>query len=296
MNYLEDFLKYLKIQKNYSMNTISSYNLDINEFINYIKIKQKKIETFEYSDIKTYLVFLYNKNNSKTTVSRKLSSLRSFYKYLYKNEIIDKNVFSFIKSPKKEKKLPKYVNYEDLSNVFSHLNTKNKVNTRNKLIIELFYSTGIRLTELCNIKISDINFSKKNIIILGKGDKERIVYFGEYCFDLINLYLNEFRSQFKNSKNNDYLLLNNLGNKISTRVVQNIVSKIIKETAIKKNITPHTLRHTFATHLLNEGCDILTVQELLGHTSLDTTQIYTHVSNERLRKVYLNTHPRAKMK
>lgn len=294
--YIKDYIDYLEYQKNYSINTIINYNLDILKFSDYINNNKLDYTKIVYDDVKRYLLFLYDKKDSKSTVSRKLSSLRSFYNYLYKKDVVINNPFSFIRSPKKEKMLPKYVNYEDINTIFSIIKTDNKIGQRDKLIFDLFYSTGIRLSELCNIKISDIDFNKKNIRIIGKGNKERIVCYGDYCDETINLFINVGRRELMENKNHDYLVVNNYGSKIETRVVQNIVEKILRRACIKKHITPHTLRHTFATHLINEGCDILTVQELLGHKSLNTTQIYTHISNEKLRNAYLNAHPRARKK
>lgn len=290
---LEKFIDYLSYQKKYSENTTKNYEIDILEFLEYCNKEHISKEKINYNDVKKYLVSLYDKKYSKSTVSRKISSLRSFYKYLYINNIIDKNPFLFVSLPKKEKKLPRFVNYEDLNTIFSIPNINNDYGLRDRLILELLYGTGIRVSELCDIKISDIEFSNKTIRVVGKGNKERIVCYGDYCKEILNKYLN-IRSKLLKNKRHDYLLVNKNGGKIIVRSVQLLIDKIIKLAAIKKNITPHTLRHTFATHLLNEGCDILTVKELLGHSSLDTTQIYTHVSNERLRSVYLSTHPRAK--
>jgi integrase/recombinase XerC len=291
--YLLKFIDYLNYQKKYSENTTKNYTIDIVEFLDYCNKENILKEKINYDNVKKYLVHLYDKKYSKSTVSRKLSSLRSFYKYLYINNIINKNPFLFVSIPKKEKKLPKFVNYEDLSVIFSIPNINNDYGLRDRLILELLYGTGIRVSELCNIKVSDIELSNKTIRVLGKGNKERIVCYGEYCDEILIKYL-KIRDILLKDKKHDYLLLNKIGGKLSVRSVQLLIDKIIRLASIKKNITPHTLRHTFATHLLNEGCDILTVKELLGHSSLDTTQIYTHVSNERLRSVYLNTHPRAK--
>lgn len=290
--YIIKFIDYLKYQKNYSEYTIINYKQDLEEFFNYLD--NRDFININYNDVKEYLVHLYEKKNSKSTVSRKLSTLRSFYKYLHKENIVKLNPFSLIRSPKKEKRLPKFVNYEDLDTIFELLKTGTPIGQRDRLIFELLYSTGVRVSELCDIKINDIDFKSKTIRVIGKGNKERIVCYGEYGDEIINLFIKDGRKVLLKNKDSDYLLLNNSGNQIHTRLVQIIIEKLIKKACIKKNITPHTLRHTFATHMLNEGCDILTVQELLGHSSLDTTQIYTHVSNERLRKVYLDTHPRAK--
>lgn len=293
---LDKFIKYLKIEKNYSENTINSYYLDIKEYIEYINGNNIDMYKINYNEIKKYLLFLYDKKYSSSTISRFISSLRTFYKYLYNNKLVEKNVFEFISLPKKEKRIPKYMTNEDIEEVFNVPDMSTPIGVRDRLILELLYATGLRVSELCNIKINDIDLNTKTIRVLGKGNKERIVCYGNICEEILELYLNESRYILLNNKHNDYLIVGSYkkDKEISVRSIQSIISKIIEKAAIKKNITPHVFRHTFATHLLNEGCDILIVKELLGHSSLDTTGIYTHVSNERLRKVYLDSHPRAR--
>ena len=296
-NMINEFLEFILKQKNYSYNTYKNYEIDINEFeiflnkygINYLDI--------DYEFIKKYLMFLYEKKLSRSSVARKLSSLRSFYKYLFNNNLINSNPFNYVATPKKEKKLPKYLGVEELESIFSIPDINTPLGQRDRLILEVLYATGIRVSELINIKILDIDFYNMEIRILGKGNKERIVNFGEYCLDAINMFLNDGRKKIleKHNKNCDYLIINEKGNKITTRGVQKLIDNIVKKACLKKHVSPHMLRHSFATHLLNEGCDIKTVQELLGHESLETTQIYTHVSNERLRSVYLKCNPRDKI-
>lgn len=288
MKYIDNFINYIKNIRNYSENTIINYNNDLEEYSKYLESKKLNILSITYKEVKEYLSYLYDKNYSKSSLSRKISTLRSFYKYLYNESLIDKNPYLFVSLPKKEKKLPRYINYEDLDLILNVPDLETNYGLRDRLILELLYGTGIRVSELCNIKIKDIDFNKKTINIIGKGDKERVVLYGEYCLEILNKYM-----KIRNS-DNEYLILSNNNNKINVTTVQKILKEILKKASIKKNITPHVFRHTFATHLLNEGCDILTVKELLGHSSLDTTQIYTHVSNERLRSVYLDTHPRSK--
>ncbi|MDD4624492.1 MAG: tyrosine recombinase XerC [Tenericutes bacterium] len=295
MNYINDFINYLLNVRNYSENTIINYKIDLDEYYKYIKSNNIEILEIKYENINPFLATLYNiKHYSKSSVSRKISTLRSFYKYLYDNELIDKNPFLFISLPKKEKKLPRFVNYEDLDLILNSPDLNTDIGVRDRLILELLYGTGIRVSELCNIKIDDIDLKNKTIRIIGKGNKERIVLYGEYCENILEKYININRKNLLKDKDHSILILSNNGSNISVSTVQKILSNILKKVSIKKNITPHVFRHTFATHLLNEGCDILTVKELLGHSSLDTTQIYTHVSNEKLRQVYLDTHPRAK--
>lgn len=290
---LSNFLNYIVKQKNYSFNTCKNYEIDIMEFYSYINLKKIDYLSVDYDLIKNYLMQLYNKKLSRNSVARKLSSLRSFYKYLYNNNMINTNPFKYVKTPKKEKRLPKYLGVEELEIIFETPDINTSKGQRDRLILEVLYATGIRVNELVNIKISDIDFSKKEIRILGKGNKERIDPFGDYCLDSINLFLENGRRDIlnKNHVNCEYLIINSRGKKITTRGVEKIIDDIIKKACLKKHVSPHMLRHSFATHMLNSGCDILTVQELLGHESLESTQIYTHVSNERLRSVYLKCHP-----
>ncbi len=294
MNLINDFINYMLKVRNYSENTIINYKIDLYEFFEYLTNNNINLLNIKYEDINPFLAFLYDNKYSKSSVSRKISAIRSFYKYLYNNELIDKNYFIFISLPKKEKRLPRFVNYEDLDLILNTPDLNTDIGVRDRLILELLYATGVRVSELCNIKIQDIDRTNKKIKIIGKGDKERIVLYGEYCEDILGKYLEKSRNNLLKEKKTNYLLLSNSGSKINVASVQKVLSSILKKASIQKDITPHVLRHTFATHLLNEGCDILTVKELLGHSSIDTTQIYTHVSNEKLRKVYLETHPRAK--
>lgn len=289
INYISEFIEYLDIEKNYSSETTKNYKDDLDKF--YMYLKERNITETNYQTIKAYIFYLHSLKLSNKTISRKISSLRSYYKYLYKNKYIDNNPMILISNPKEEHYLPNYLNYSDLNELLSLPNKTTNLGLRDLLIIELFYSTGIRLSELVNIKIKDINFNENKIKILGKGNKERYVYYGHVCSDLIQEYLNIRHDITK--KITDYLIVGEQG-ELTGRMVEYIIKKYIKKSDIKGKISPHTLRHTFATHLLNEGADIRSVQELLGHSNLKTTSIYTHISNERLRSVYLSCHPRAK--
>lgn len=294
MKDLEDYIHYLTYEKHYSDNTVLGYESDILEFFDYLDKEDIKYKKLEYSDIRGYLVELMEKKkDDNSTVSRKISSLRGFYKFLVNNDIVKNNVFRLVSLPKKAKKLPKYFYYNELEELFAVNDLKTPLGQRDNLILEMMYATGVRVSELVNIKVSDIHKSNRTIRIMGKGSKERIVSFGEYCEDALDLYLSDGRNEL-NKKNSDYLFLNNNGGKLTTRGIRYILEKIIKQTSIDKNISPHMLRHTFATHLLNEGCDLLAVQELLGHESIAATQVYTHVTNDRLKDIYLKAHPRAK--
>ena len=294
MNELNDYLEYLKYQKNYSDYTIENYKHDIIEYLEYISSESLDFKSIEYSDIRFYLMYLKDtKKDNNTSINRKLSSLRGFYKYLANEKIVKSNVFSLVNGPKKSKKLPRYFEYNELEELFNVPDTRTPLGQRDSLILEMLYATGVRVGELVNIKVSDIDLGRRNIIILGKGNKERFVTYGEYCEDILKTYLDNGR-RFLNSRSSDYLFLNNNGGQLTDRGVRFILDKLIQKTSINKNISPHMIRHSFATHLLNEGCDLLTVQKLLGHESIKATQIYTHVTTDRLKEVYFNSFPRAK--
>ena len=291
---LNDYLEYLKYQKNYSDYTVENYKHDIIEYLEYLNSENLSFKDIEYSDIRFYLMYLKDtKKDDNTSINRKLSSLRGFYKYLANEGIVKTNVFSLVNGPKKSKKLPRYFEYNELEELFNVPDTRTPLGQRDSLILEMLYATGVRVGELVNIKVSDIDLGRRNIIILGKGNKERFVTYGEYCEDILNTYLNNGRV-ILNQKQSDYLFLNNNGGQLTDRGVRFILDKLIQKTSINKNISPHMIRHSFATHLLNEGCDLLTVQKLLGHESIKATQIYTHVTTDRLKEVYYHSFPRAK--
>lgn len=291
MKYKEEYLKYLKYQKNYSQETIDSYEEDLVEFFDFLESENLELLTVEYDDVRFFLMGLDKKHNKASTVSRKLSSLRGFYKFLINKEYIKNNPFSLIKSPKKEKKLPRFFYYNELEEMFNSIDITTPLGQRNRLILEVLYASGVRVSELVNIKVKDIN--DEEIKVLGKGNKERITRIGDYAKEILDLYLSDGYLKL-NKNNSEYLFLNNNGDVLTTRGIRYILDEIIKNTNVKKKISPHMLRHSFATHLLNEGCDILSVQELLGHESLTATAIYTHVTTDRLKEVYFKTHPRAK--
>ena len=291
---LNDYLEYLKYQKNYSDYTVENYKHDIIEYLEYLNSENLSFKDIEYSDIRFYLMYLKDtKKDDNTSINRKLSSLRGFYKYLANEGIVKTNVFSLVNGPKRSKKLPRYFEYNELEELFNVPDTRTPLGQRDSLILEMLYATGVRVGELVNIKVSDIDLGRRNIIILGKGNKERFVTYGEYCEDILKTYLNNGRF-YLNSKSSDYLFLNNNGGRLTDRGVRFILDKLIQKTSINKNISPHMIRHSFATHLLNEGCDLITVQKLLGHESIKATQVYTHVTTDRLKEVYFKSFPRAK--
>ena len=292
MKYIDDFLDYLKVVRKHSDNTIISYHGDILEFSLFVHNNILKIDK---AMVEGYLTLLYEKNEKKSTIGRKLTSLRVFYDYLLKNKIVSVNYFSDIKNPKKDKSLPKYVKDNDIDKMFLVPDTNKVYGQRNLAIIRLLYATGVRVDELVNIRLKDIDVSDRTIRILGKGSKERIVVFGVNTQSDLKKYLSDGRRQL-DIKGNDYLFLNKDGNRLSSRYVRKIIDDIVVKASIKMHISPHMLRHTFATEMLNNGADLVSVKDLLGHESLNTTSIYTHLSDDKIREIYDKTHPRAHCK
>lgn len=295
MNYVENFLEYLKYERVYSDKTILNYEEDLKCFFDFLnKETIKSVKQVDYKIIRNYLMYLYSKNYSKKTIARHISSLRSFYKFLMKEEIIKNNPMTLISNPKLDQKLPRFLYSNELEMILEIPDTTTTYGIRDTCILELLYSTGVRVSELVAIKLKDINYQEQSIKVFGKGKKERIVFFGKTLKEKLEHYLKESRKELLKNKSNEYLFLNHLGNQLTERGIRTIIDKILKQGQVEFHISPHVFRHTFATHLLDNGADLKSVQELLGHENLSTTQIYTHVSNERLRTVYLSAHPRAK--
>lgn len=290
---LQEYCDYLQYQKNYSEYTIENYCSDIIQYLDYLASGGINFKKIEYSDLRFYLMYLKEeKNENNSSIDRKLSALRGFYKFLATEKITDNNAFSLVTGLKKEKKLPRYFEYNELEELFKVPDLRTALGQRDRLILEMLYATGLRVGELVSVKVSDIDLGSRVILVVGKGNKERRVTYGDYCHDALKLYLSD--GYLKLNKNvSDYLFLNNNGEVITERGIRYVLDQVIKKTSLNKSISPHVLRHSFATHLLNEGCDLLTVQKLLGHESISATQIYTHVTTERLKEVYYNSFPRA---
>ena len=288
---IKKYLIYLKKERNYSKLTLKNYSLDLEKFMFYLKENKLNYITFNKDEARKYIKYLNEIKLKSSSISRMLSSLRSFYAYLIINERINYNPFKLIRNPKKEKKLPVFLSDQEFIDVINHVK-EDELNPRNKLIIELLYATGLRVSELTSIKLNDINKSDKSIRVLGKGSKERIVYFGTYAYNALEEYLSSNREELLQGKQSNYLFINRFGNPLTYRGVEYLIDEISKRAALKYKISPHVLRHTFATHMLENGADIRSVQELLGHSSLNTTQIYTHITSEYLRKVYRDSFPR----
>lgn len=285
MEEIKEFINYLLIDLKYSNNTIKTYEYVLKEFI---KIINKDLLLVNNKDIIYYLEFLKKKDSSKT-INHHLNALASFYNFLLIENKITRNPIYDIDKLKTTKSLPKVLSQDEIKKILD-IDLINKYSYRNKAMLELMYSSGLRISELVNIKIYNLDLDMGTVRIMGKGAKERIVPIGETAINYLSIYINEYRPLL-NKKKSDWLFLNNRGDSISRQSF----FKIIKNTKIKKNIkttfTPHTLRHSFATHMLENGADLRSIQELLGHSNISTTQIYTHVSNKIKKENYLKYHP-----
>lgn len=284
---IELFANYLLIDKKYSNNTIESYKRDL---VKFDKFCNKKITSITEVDIKKYLKELTNENEEKTSVARNISSLRTFYKFLMIEKIVSNDPMENIELPKLSKRLPNTLDEEDINKLLD-IKLIDEFSIRNKAMLELMYATGLRVSELVNLKIHDINLDMALVKTLGKGSKERIIPIGDYALYYLKEYMINYRSSMLKKEYNDYLFLNNHGKQMTRQGFFKILKKIAQENDIKKDFSPHTLRHSFATHLLNHGADLRSIQELLGHSDISTTQIYTHVSNKQLRNNYDEFHP-----
>lgn len=289
---LKEFEKYLKNVKKYSINTINSYLSDINILISYLNQEKINYKNINCDIIRSYLKYLDVNKYKSSSINRILSSLNDYYSYLEKNKIIKYNYFKDINRPRKEKRLPNFINYTEYMNLINTVQKENNeyLKIRNLLLLEILFDTGLRVSEAVNIKISDIDLKNHSLKVLGKGNKERIVYFGDYAVTYLEEYL-ALRKNIK-SKDNEYLFWNKDYQRLTRRGAEYLINTIAKKALLKQRITPHTLRHSFATEMLNNGCDIRSVQELLGHKSLSTTGIYTHVTNEVVRQEYLKAFKR----
>ncbi|PLR69741.1 MULTISPECIES: tyrosine recombinase XerC [Bacillaceae] len=297
-NSLSLFIEYLQIEKNYSQYTIVNYVADLEDFFIFMKEQSMvDLQLITYSDTRLYLTLLHQKNFARKTISRKISALRSFYRFLNREKLVKENPFASVSLPKKEQRLPQYFFEEELEKLFTLSNTSEPIGQRNQALIEVLYGTGIRVSELCQIKLSDLDLHIGTVLVNGKGGKQRYVPFGSFAQDTLEQFISAGRKQLllkdKQNRDHDTLFVNHRGGPLTVRGVRHILNEMIKKTSLTMNISPHMFRHTFATHLLNEGADMRSVQELLGHAHLSSTQIYTHVTKDHLRNIYMSHHPRA---
>ncbi|NLJ34565.1 MAG: tyrosine recombinase XerC [Firmicutes bacterium] len=297
--WIENFCQHLRGERNYSAHTVTAYRKDLEQFLQFRQ---------EWDDgdwiktdnmiIRSYLAYMVEYKYKRSSIARKLAALRSFFSFLQEEGILNNNPARESRSPKQEKKLPRFLSQWEIQSLLSAPSPDTPLGQRDRAILEVLYSSGLRASELIGLQLTSLDFTKKEIRILGKGRKERLVPCGDKALEALKLYLRNGRPQLlsradKGLKENNAVFLNYRGGELSVRSVRRILTKYVKQLALTDGISPHSIRHTFATHLLEAGADLRSIQELLGHVSISTTQIYTHVSRQRLRTVYQQAHPRA---
>jgi integrase/recombinase XerC len=292
---VESFLKYIQFQKRYSLKTVKSYETDLTQFQQYLLItfKEDKIENAGYGLIRSWIVSLVEAKLDASSINRKIACLRSFYKFLMQQEVVDKNPMTKIRVLKTKKKLPHFVKEVDMNTLLDDPDFSNDhEGLREKLILEFFYGTGMRLSELINLKDSQVNLRSKTIKVLGKRNKERVIPFAENLVSMVEAY-RKVRDRDVQMKDHGFLFVTDTGDQLYPMLVYRSVKKHLKKFSAVEKRSPHVLRHSYATHLLDKGAEINAVKDLLGHSSLAATQVYTHNSMEKLKKVFEQAHPKA---
>lgn len=293
-NKIKIFKDHLRFEKLLSANTISSYSRDLERF----KFFLKKENIVNYTEISSQQILLFleylNKKYNQTSISRILSTLRTFYKFMVREKIIDKNPFSQIRNPKAPKNLVETLEENEVKKFLERIPSSTKFEVRDKAMLELLYSSGMRVSEIINLKLNDIDLDEKLIRFIGKGDRERITPVGDVAILFLEKYLKTARYKIEKELKSDYVFLNKDGKKITRQGFWKIIKKYAKRAGLEKNIYPHIFRHSFATHMLERGADLRIVQELLGHSSISTTEIYTNVTKKHIKEVYFRYHPREK--
>ena len=291
---IKEFKYYLKVERSLADNSIQSYLRDINKLANYCRDIKKNEKSVANQDIRNFISHLVSEKISPRSQARIISGIKAFYKYLILEDYITDDPTLLIENPKIGLKLPEVLSVEEIELIISSIDLSKKQGQRNKAIIETLYSCGLRVTELINLKISNINFNDEYIKVIGKGNKERLTPIGSNALKYIKIYVNEVRIHKKISKGNeDIVFLNNRGSKLSRVMIFTLIKNILKKIGIKKKVSPHTFRHSFATHLIEGGADLRAVQEMLGHESITTTEIYTHLDKDYLRSNIMQFHPRS---
>ncbi|EMF0079747.1 tyrosine recombinase XerC [Enterococcus hirae] len=292
----DKFLRYLIVERGYSEKTREAYEEDLTNFERFLtESGEDDLLKINHLDVRVYLSYLTDERYSRNSISRKIASLRSFYQYLLKEEVIKENPFSYVHLKKKNLKLPRFFYESEMQALFDSVKGEKPLDLRNQALLEVLYGSGIRLSECSNLKLAEIDFDSEVMLIHGKGNKERYAPLGSFAQDALQEYFEKGRKALldKYHKSHDYVFVNHHGEPITPTGIEYVLNQVIKKSSLDSSIHPHMLRHTFATHLLNNGADMRTVQELLGHANLSTTQIYAHVTKESLQKNYRSFHPRA---
>lgn len=295
-NDLENFRSYILVEKNFSKHTAKAYCSDILDFL--LWLGETPLDNVNFSKVREYLHFIQKFNYKKTTLARKIASLRTFYKYLFREKKVDSNPAMNLNSPKRPKQLPKFLTPYEVEQILNNITIDTPAGYRNKAILELLWATGMRVSELSGLNFEDLNLDNNEIRVFGKGSKERIILVTDRAKTYLQRYIDTARplvaKGFRVECGEDSpVFINNTGFRLQTRTINNVVHNIVEKIQLPKHVTPHVFRHSFATHLIENGADLRVVQELLGHASISNTQIYTHVSNRHLKEVYNETHPRA---
>ncbi len=293
-NLIGEFMNYLSTERGLAMNTLESYGRDLRQYYEYLQSSGKdSVEKATRATVVAYLLFLQKQGKATATIARRLAALRSFYQFLLREKYVDKDPTANLESPKLEKRLPKVLTIKEVETLLKQPNPSTAAGLRDKAMLELLYATGIRVSELISLNMDDISLDMGYIRCLGKGSKERIVPVGSVAVKCVADYLNSGRGRLVPDRDEQALFVNHHGKRLTRQGFWKIVKRYANDARISKEITPHTLRHSFATHLLENGADLRSVQEMLGHADISTTQIYTHITKGRLKEVYARTHPRA---
>ena len=294
---LEDFKSYIIAEKNFSPHTAKAYCSDILSFL--VWIDEQSCEEVNFQQVREYLHFIQKFNYKKSTVARKIASLRTFYKYLYRERKVDSNPAMNLTNPKRPKSLPKFLTPDEVEQILNNTKIETPAGYRNRTILELLWATGMRISELSGLNFGDLNLEHNEIRVLGKGSKERIILVTDRAKNYLERYIETARPLIPkgfpspDTEEDSPVFINNTGYRLQTRTVRNVINEVVEKINLPKHVTPHVFRHSFATHLIENGADLRVVQELLGHASISNTQIYTHVSTQHLKEVYNETHPRA---
>lgn len=294
---LEDFKSYIIAEKNFSQHTAKAYCSDILSFL--VWMDDESCEEVNFSKIRDYIHFIQKFNYKKTTIARKIASLRTFYKYLYREQKIDSNPAMNLNNPKRPKSLPKFLTPDEVEQILNNTKIETPAGYRNRTILELLWATGMRISELSGLNFGDLNLEHNEIRVFGKGSKERIILVTDRAKSFLERYIETARALIPKGfpvppqDEDSPVFINNTGYRLQTRTVRNVINEIVEKINLPKHVTPHVFRHSFATHLIENGADLRIVQELLGHASISNTQIYTHVSTQHLKEVYNQAHPRA---
>ena len=290
----DEYITYIQLERNYSSYTIEEYATDINEFLSFLEIEGiEDLNEVAYSEARLYVTTLYDNDLARTTISRKISSVRSFFKFANARYGINDNAFRSLHHPKKQEKLPAFFYEEEMELLFAACEGTDQKSLRDYAILEMLYATGIRVSELTSIRTGDVDNYLGIVLVMGKGRKERYIPFGSFAGEALSAYMEKSRPKLMKNQDHDVLFVNLRGNPLTERGVRHILTSVMERASLHSKIYPHMIRHTFATHLLANGADMRSVQELLGHSHLSSTQVYTHITKEHLRKTYMNTHPRA---